>query len=175
MTCELLPWLDIPYAIFGHSMGALLAFECARKLRREGHPMPVWLFLSGRRAPDIQDDTKLLHSLSDREFVEELTRRYDGIPQEFLTNPELREVFLPILRADISVVESYRYDDDAPLDCPITIFSGAKDASVNWNNLIAWKRQTRGRFAMHVLPGGHFYPHPPLLNAIAATLAGLNH
>jgi surfactin synthase thioesterase subunit len=168
---ELRSWVDLPFAIFGHSMGALLAFEWVHRLRRAGAPMPVWLFLSGRRAPDAQgDDAGLLHSLSDREFVKELTRLYDGIPQEFHENESLKEVFLPILRADIAVVESYRFQQDEPLDCPITVFAGINDASVSWDELMAWKHHTRRRFAMQVLPGGHFYPHGPLLQTISATL-----
>ena len=173
MDRELRPWLDIPYAFFGHSMGALLAFEWARRLRRDGHSMPAWLFLSGRRAPDAPSDTRLLHSLADREFVEELTRLYDGIPPELLGDPALKEVFLPILRADIAVVESYCFREDEPLDCPITVFAGMNDATVSWDQSLAWKRQTRQRFAMQVLPGGHFFPRRPMLQTIGSTLAEL--
>jgi medium-chain acyl-[acyl-carrier-protein] hydrolase len=171
---ELQPWLDIPYVVFGHSMGALLAFEWVRRLQRERHPMPACVFLSGRGAPDVQSRVSLLHPLPDHEFVAELTRLYNGIPEEFLQNTEIMDIFLPILRADIAVVESYRFREDEPLDCPITVFAGRQDASVNWDQLLAWKRQTRRRFAMQLLPGGHFYPHPPLLQAISATLAELH-
>jgi len=171
MDRELRPWLEIPYAIFGHSMGALLAFEWVRRLRRDRYSMPAWLFLSGRRAPDAPGDARLLHSLADREFVEELTRLFNGIPPEFLGDEALIEVFLPILRADIAVVESYRFREDEPLDCPITVFSGIDDESVSWDELLAWKRHTSRRFAMQMLPGGHFYPQRPLLQTIAATLA----
>lgn len=170
---ELRPWLEIPYAIFGHSMGALLAFEWVRRLRRDRYSMPAWLFLSGRRAPDAPGDARLLHSLADREFVEELTRLFNGIPPEFLGDEALIEVFLPILRADIAVVESYRFREDEPLDCPITVFSGIDDESVSWDELLAWKRHTSRRFAMQMLPGGHFYPQRPLLQTISATLAEL--
>jgi len=104
---ELRPWLDIPYAVFGHSMGALLAFAWVRILQREGASMPVWLFLSGRRAPDTPGDTNLLHALPDGEFVKELTRRYNGIPQEVSENEALMEVFLPILR-DHSLLRNRR-------------------------------------------------------------------
>ncbi|MGD0939057.1 MAG: thioesterase domain-containing protein [Terracidiphilus sp.] len=175
MDRELRPWLDIPFAVFGHSMGALLAFEWVRKLQRDGAAMPAWLFLSGRRAPDTPDDNHLLHPLPDSEFVKQLARVYDGIPQEFLENEALLEVFLPILRADIAVVESYRFQEGEPLDCPMTVFSGINDTSINWNQLRAWQRQThRRRFAMQVFPGGHFYPHGPLLQSISATLTQLS-
>jgi medium-chain acyl-[acyl-carrier-protein] hydrolase len=171
MDRELRPWLDIPYAVFGHSMGALLAFEWVRKLQREGCPTPACLFLSGRRAPDRSGDTSFLHALPNGEFVKELTRVYNGIPQELLDNEELMDVFLPILRADIAVVESYRFQPGDPLVCPITVFSGMNDPSVSWDELLAWNRQARQRqFAMQVFPGGHFYPQGPLLQAISATL-----
>ncbi len=167
------PYLDIPFAIFGHSMGALVAFECARRLRKSGHPAPQWLFLSGRRAPDRQPDPHPLHALPDAEFVDQLHRTYRGIPQEFLENPEIMAVFLPTLRADIAVVESFRFEEQEPLDCPITVFAGQEDASVSWQQLFAWKRQTRRAFAAHIFPGGHFYPREPLLRSISATLLKL--
>ncbi len=172
---ELRPWIDIPYAIFGHSMGALLAFEWARRLKRYASSQPVWLFVSGRRAPDLPGDSALLHPLPDREFINELTRVYNGIPQELLQSDELMEVLLPILRADIAVVESYRFLEDEPLNCPITVFSGIEDSSVSWDQLIAWKRHTKRRFAMHVFPGGHFFPHGPMLQSVSANLEEWDH
>ena len=171
MDQELRPWLDIPYAVFGHSMGALLAFEWVRNLQRDGQKLPVWLFLSGRGAPDIPTGAKQLHLLSDNEFVAELTRLYDGLQDEFLENGELMQMFMPILRADVEVVESYRFREGEPLDCPITVFSGKQDTSVSWDRQQAWMRHTRRQFSMQILPGGHFYPHPPLLQTISATLA----
>jgi medium-chain acyl-[acyl-carrier-protein] hydrolase len=173
MATALRPCLDIPYAIFGHSMGALLAFEWARRLQRGGLPMPSWIFLSGRRAPDLMDHVTPMHSLSDRDFVDVLTRRYNGIPEEFLTNADLMNLFLPILRADVSVVESYCFQEDEPINSPITVFAGAQDSSVTSDQLLAWKRHTGRHFAMQIVPGGHFYPHNPLLQTISSTLTRL--
>ena len=167
---ELKPHLEIPYAVFGHSMGALLAFDCVRRLLRAGSPAPLWLFVSGRRAPDCAPDPEPLHALPDPEFLDRLNRIYKGIPEELLDNPEILEVFLPTLRADVSVVESYRFEDTAPLDCPISAFAGEADSSVAWQQLLAWKGQTRRQFAAHIFPGGHFYPREPLLRSISATL-----
>jgi medium-chain acyl-[acyl-carrier-protein] hydrolase len=167
---ELKPRLDIPYAVFGHSMGALLAFECVRGLLRSGSPAPLWLFVSGRRAPDRAPDPHPLHALPDPEFLDQLNRIYKGIPEELLDNPEILEVFLPTLRADVSVVESYRFKENGPLDCPISAFAGETDTSVTWQQLFAWKRHTRRQFAAHIFPGGHFYPREPLLRSIAGTL-----
>jgi surfactin synthase thioesterase subunit len=173
MDSQLRPWLDRPYAIFGHSMGSLLAFEWARKLAQDGLPQPAWMFLSGRCAPDTPPDAVPLHTLPDRQFLEELNRRYAGIPEEAMADPGFREVFLPLLRADISVVESYRFRPSEPLDCPITVFAGTSDRSVNWTELMGWKSQTRGRFAMHLLPGDHFYPQEPAIERVASTLIAL--
>jgi medium-chain acyl-[acyl-carrier-protein] hydrolase len=174
MARELRPWLDLPYAVFGHSMGALLGFEWIRRLRRERHPMPAWLFLSGRRAPDLLGNAKCLHSLPDREFIIELTRLYNGIPDDFLMNAELADVFLPILRADIALVENYRFREEDPLDCPITVFAGREDTSVTWDELLAWTRQTQRKFTMQIFPGSHFYPHRPLLQSLSSTLSELH-
>ena len=171
---ELRPWLDLPYAVFGHSMGALLAFEWVRRLRNQGQAPPAWLFLSGRRAPEIFPDPIQLHSLPDAQFLSELSRLYQGIPQEFLGDPDFMEVFLPILRADIAVVESYRFRTEEPLSCPMTVFAGVSDPSVTWEQMLAWKQHTRGRFSIRVLPGGHFYPQESLLQTISAALTALN-
>jgi surfactin synthase thioesterase subunit len=170
ITRELGAELDLPFAIFGHSMGALLAFEWARRLRREGHANPIWLIVSGRCAPHLESNANRLHSLPDQEFIEQLNRLYDGIPDEILRSPEAMEYYLPILRADISVVESYIFREDAPLNCPVTVFAGSTDASVTRDELLAWRRHTTEEFAMRYLPGGHFIPDQPLLSAISATL-----
>ena len=170
---EMKPHLDLPYVVFGHSMGALLAFECVRRLHQSGSPEPLWLFLSGRRAPDNAADPEPLHALPDAEFLDRLNRTYKGIPEELLNNPEILEVFLPTLRADVAVVESYHFKEYEPLDCPISAFAGEADASVTWQELLAWKRQTRRQFAAHIFPGGHFYPREPLLRSISTTLSKL--
>jgi surfactin synthase thioesterase subunit len=168
---EMRPWVEeMPWAIFGHSMGALLAFEWARQMQCSTHATPSWLFLSGRRAPDTGSDTRALHVLPDRQFMEEVSRRYQGIPEEILGTPEFVEIYLPILRADIEMMESYCFQEREPLHCPITVFAGAADASVRLEQLAAWNRHTRSRFAVRLLPGGHFYPHGPLLRAISSIL-----
>ncbi len=173
MTRELTPWLEVPFVVFGHSMGALLAFEWVRNLRRSGLPMPNWIFLSGRPAPDMQVEGSPLQSLPDREFLEELTLRYQGISQEFLQNPDLTQLFLPVLRADIAVVESYQFKAGAPLNCPMTVFGGVEDATASYEQLLAWKNHTQERFRLQLFPGGHFYPQDPMLEAISATLIEL--
>lgn len=155
-------------------MGALLAFEWVRELRRNGSAMPGWLFLSGRCAPQTEVTSAPLRHLPDQEFLSELNHRYRGIPDEILSNPELLEFYLPILRADIGVIETYRYQVEEPLKVPITVFAGVEDDSVSWSEMLNWRSQTRSRFATKLLPGGHFFPHGPLLQAISTTIKELN-
>jgi surfactin synthase thioesterase subunit len=161
MTNALQQNLKTPYAIFGHSMGALLAFELVRQIERNQLPVPVWLFLSGRRAPHLSDIYGALSSLPDNDFLRELIHRYNGVPQEILDNSEARELFLPILRADIAVIESYSFQEKGPIHCLITAFAGAEDASVTSDQLSAWSRHTNCAFDLQLLPGGHFYPQAP--------------
>ena len=173
VDAELAPWLDAPFAVLGHSMGALLAFEWVRKLKQAKKVDPVCLILSGRRAPDIAPDPGLLLPLPDAAFLQELSARFQGMPRELMSDPELLEVYLPILRADIAVVESYRFHEDEPLSCPMRVFAGIEDKSLTFEQLIAWKRHTTGKFAAHLLPGGHFFPAAPLLQNIAEAFAGM--
>lgn len=171
---HLQPWLDLPFVVFGHSMGALLAFEWVRELRHSHSPMPRWLFLSGRCAPQTEAPSVPLRHKPDDEFLSELNHRYRGIPDEILNTPELLEFYLPILRADIGVIESYHYQIDEPLDLPITMFAGADDKSISWNEIQDWRLLTRGRFETQFLPGGHFYPHGPLLQAISKAILAVS-
>jgi surfactin synthase thioesterase subunit len=150
------PYLDFPFAFFGHSFGSLIAFELTRRLRRQKAPCPLQLFVSGSRAPQIPDPDPPMHQLPDAEFIEEL-RRFNGTPKTALENSELMELFLPLLRSDIHLGETYVYSTEAPLDCPITAFGGLEDEEVSREELAGWSEQTRSRFRMHMFPGDHFY------------------
>lgn len=147
---------DRPFALFGHSMGALVAFEAARALRRQGRE-PHHLFVSGRRAPQLIDDEPPMHRLADLELVEEVRRRYDGIPQAVYRDSELLRIILPTVRADLEALETYIYRDDLPLEFPLSAFGGQQDPRATRRHLDAWRKQTRGRFALETWPGGHFY------------------
>jgi surfactin synthase thioesterase subunit len=151
------PLLERPFALFGHSLGAVVAFELARRLRREGAPQPVQLFVSGRRAPQLPDPEPPLSQLPDDRLVAELCRRYDGIPRAVLETPELLEIFLPILRADCEILDSYAYADEPPLSVPISALAGADDRRVGAEELAGWGRHTSVAFRARVLPGAHFY------------------
>jgi medium-chain acyl-[acyl-carrier-protein] hydrolase len=148
--------LDLPFALFGHSMGALVAFEVARQLRRERLPAPCHLFVSGFRAPQLPDDGQSIHELPDGPFRDEL-RRLGGTPPAILDDAELMELVLPNLRADFAVCETYAYTPEAPLDCPVTAFGGRDDVEVSRADLAAWRAQTRGAFKIRQFAGDHFF------------------
>jgi len=168
------PLLDKPFALFGHSMGAMISFELARRLREQGQPQPSHLFISGRRAPQLPNDDPISYNLPDAELGQELLR-LNGTPKEVLEHPELMELMLPLLRADFSVVETYDYRPGVPLDCPLTVFGGLRDAEVSREQLDAWREQTTGEFALRMLPGDHFFLNDAqaqtlLLSAVARDL-----
>ena len=153
----LAPGLAGRYALFGHSMGALVAFELARELRRRGQRLPELLIVSGRRSPDLVLDERPLHLLSDQAFVAEIQARYGGIPQMILDEPELMALFLPTLKADFAVFETHRFVPEPPLACALTFYGGDADpqsapaASAGWSSLVA------GPTSRRIFPGGHFY------------------
>jgi medium-chain acyl-[acyl-carrier-protein] hydrolase len=152
----LAPLMDRPFALFGHSLGGLIAFELARRLREIGAHQPAALFISGTGAPQLRPDWERIHDLPEPEFVVKL-RALKGTPEGVLANPELRELVLPILRADFSVYETYAYRPGEPLECPLTAFGGLEDPHVTRESLAAWKEQTTGPFAVRMVPGDHFF------------------
>jgi medium-chain acyl-[acyl-carrier-protein] hydrolase len=149
--------LEPPYALFGHSLGALAAFELARELRRRGYAPPVALVVAGREAPHIPDPDSPLHLLPDQGLIEEVCRRYSGIPREVLAEPALVELLLPALRADLAMNETYAYAEAEPLQCPIYVYGGDQDARVSSSDLQGWGIHTHGGFAVRMFSGGHFF------------------
>jgi medium-chain acyl-[acyl-carrier-protein] hydrolase len=169
----LLPYLDLPFAIFGHSMGAVLASEVTRALAEAGNPLPQHLLVSGRRPPHIPGTESPMRGLPDPAFVAELTRRYGGIPAEILEQPDLMALFIPVLRADLTALETHLPARRAPLPCPITVFGGADDRLTPREDLEAWRSETSGAFQVRMYAGGHFFLNSErsrLLADIAATL-----
>jgi medium-chain acyl-[acyl-carrier-protein] hydrolase len=152
----LIPFLNQPFAFFGHSMGALISFELARQLRREGNALPQHLFLSGYPAPQLPPLSPEIHQLPRNEFILELRRTY-GTFEKILNNAELIELFLPLLRADFAVCETYLYLQEDPLPCSISVFGGLQDRKVKRDELSAWASQTRGSFSLCMLPGKHLF------------------
>jgi surfactin synthase thioesterase subunit len=147
---------DRPFAFFGHSMGALVAYETTRELIRRQQALPVHLFASGRVAPHLVDPDGEVHLLSDAGLVTELRER-GQTPEEVLENPELLELLLPAVRADFALAERYRHAAGAPLPVPITAFGGTEDPDVPPAAVEAWGEHTALGFEHIIHPGGHFF------------------
>jgi len=168
----IVPYLDLPFAFYGHSMGAIVSFEVARRLYREHGLEPLHLFVSGRRAPQLPSLTASIHGLPHGEFLDEL-RRLNGTPPEVLEHPELMQMMAPILRADFSVTQNYEYVDQPRLNCPISAFGGLHDSEMSYDNLEAWREQTNDTFVLRMIPGDHFFlntARPLLLRIISREL-----
>jgi medium-chain acyl-[acyl-carrier-protein] hydrolase len=150
------PHLAEPFAFFGHSMGAAVAFELARELRRRSQPGPFCMMVSAARAPQFRLNHVPGPEPSDAELIEGL-RSLQGAPVEVLENRELMQLLLPALRADTSLYRNYIYAPEPPLACPIRAFGGADDPSIRPEHLEAWREQTSSSFDMRLFPGGHFF------------------
>ena len=151
------PYLDKQFGFFGHSMGGLVSFELARRLRSERKAGPVRLFISAYRAPQLPDPDTPIHELPDAAFLADLRMLY-GTAHSGWQDAELIELYLPVLRADLAVCETYAYATDDPLDCPITVYGGLEDQKVKREELAAWRVQTRCAFDLRMIPGNHFFP-----------------
>jgi medium-chain acyl-[acyl-carrier-protein] hydrolase len=153
----LLPFVDRPYALFGHSFGAVVAFETAHHLARENGVPPTHLFVSGAGAPHLPSAASPIRALPEKEFVSELCKRYGGIPQAVLEEPDLMEVLLPCLRADIEASETYQFRERQPLECAITAYGGLLDGTAPRERIEAWSAHTRGPFSLQMIPGDHLF------------------
>jgi medium-chain acyl-[acyl-carrier-protein] hydrolase len=170
----LLPHLDVPFAIFGHSMGAVLAAATAAALGASARPLPMHLFLSARRAAHMPDRFPALSRLPDSEFVAELNRRYGGISPDVLGQPEILEIFLPTVRADIAALEAYQTVAPVRIPCPLTILGGSDDSHVSRAELEAWGDGATRHREFFMFPGDHFYvveERAAVVAHIATTLA----
>ncbi|HEU0016459.1 MAG TPA: thioesterase domain-containing protein [Longimicrobium sp.] len=168
-------WRDLPFAVFGHSNGALIGFELARRLRRTGAPGPVHLFACGRRAPDAARPGPPTAHLPDAAFLDSL-RDLGGIPDALREHPELLALLLPTLRADVALNEAYVFTEEAPLACPITGYAGELDPRAPPAEMERWARHTSAAFALRTFPGGHFFPQThraEVLRALSADLPAL--
>lgn len=173
LVSVLTPHLDRPFAFFGHSMGALIAFELTRQLRAAKAPVPEHLFVSAHRGPQRPSCLPPLRGMSDPELLG-LIRRLGGTSEEVLHDPDVMKLVLPLLRADLTICETYRYAQTEVLECPISAFGGALDEFIRRTDLLAWRAETRGAFQARMFPGGHFFledARPRLLQAIAEDLS----
>lgn len=156
LSQALRPFLDRPFAFFGHSMGALLSFELACRLWGEWGLAPAQLFISAHRSPELADTEPPTYSLPDDQFIAKL-RKLNGTPKEVLEHPELLAYLIPFLRADFELCNTYTYHPGLTLTCPIWTFGGLQDPSVGVKELQGWEHQTTGQFNLQMLPGDHFF------------------
>jgi surfactin synthase thioesterase subunit len=153
---QITPYLDRPCVFFGHSLGALVAFETVRELRRRGLPLPVTMILSGRRAPQIGYDTQPWHTLANEELVARI-RGLGGTRVGVLEDPQLRDLLLPLLRADLTLNETYQYRPEAPLPMPATLLRARDDSVASLEQADAWRLQFRTPPRCVDYDGGHFF------------------
>ncbi len=150
------PALDgAPFAFFGHSLGALLAYELTHVLREEGL-QPQALFASASHAPQLLPPGEILHRLSRPALIEAL-KRLEGTPPELLDNADILDIVLPTLRADMAVLETYVYEAREPLSCTLIACAARRDTRVAPWQVEAWRQQAAGPFEYHLFEGGHFY------------------
>ncbi|CAN5561050.1 alpha/beta fold hydrolase [soil metagenome] len=156
LLSDLVPHVSQPYAIFGHSMGALVGYEIACALRDAGHPEPTSLVVSACPAPGVPRRARQYHAESEEALVD-LVRTMGGVPEEILASREYLDFMLPLLRADLQVLETYQFTPRSALSCPIVVLGGQADPICVPGNLDAWHSLTTGPCQTHLLPGGHFY------------------
>lgn len=149
--------VDQPYVLFGHSMGSLLAYELYYKITKEGFRAPDGLILSGRIPPDLCIHMKKVADYSENDFVKEVSV-YGGLPDEVKENKELRDYFVPILRADFKLIENYIYHErQKPILCDLIVLYGENDPSTPAEDMMQWRKKAGGRFTCIELPGEHFF------------------
>jgi surfactin synthase thioesterase subunit len=153
---SLQPFMDRPFIFFGHSMGAMIAFELARLLRWNKKSGPCHLFASACRAPQVADTEPVTYDYPEEEFKQEL-RRLKGTPEMVLSEPELMQLVLPSLRADFAVTQTYEYRAGEPLECGISVYGGLADDEISRERLSGWRDQTTGHFKLRMFPGDHFF------------------
>ncbi|MFI9154628.1 thioesterase II family protein [Streptomyces sp. NPDC053367] len=177
-TSELVPalvtglerWLEGPYAWFGHSMGALVAYEACQEVRRRGLRAPERLLVSGRRAPHLPAREQPVHDAPADELLARL-HELGGTPGELLGDPGVLAALLPMLRADFAVSETYPRPQAPPLDVPLSVFGATRDPVCDAAELHAWAGRTTAACTVRRYPGGHFFLHDDAREAVLRDLA----
>ncbi|RJE85176.1 thioesterase [Paenibacillus sp. 1011MAR3C5] len=178
MLATLTPYLeDKPFVLFGHSMGAMLAYESAKRLESALPGRLKHLFASAFRSVQLPRTDHGRYLLSNAELKEEL-RKLNGTPEALLQNDELMELYLPTIRADMQLCDTYSYEASSPLGCGLTVFGGVSDSDIPQEDLQAWESQAGEAFELHMLPGDHFFIHSEsrqLLQLLARKLEHILH
>lgn len=145
-----------PFYIYGHSMGALLAFELARALQDNGMDIPQGLVLAAHRAAHLPKNRDTLYTLPDDEFIERL-KKFGGFPEEVLASKELLAFLMPTLKADFTLCDTYQFEKGQALQCPLYLLAGAHDTEATPANVDAWREHTTEQAKLHVFDAGHFF------------------
>ncbi|MDN4524097.1 thioesterase II family protein [Fictibacillus fluitans] len=156
ITEALLEYLDTPFALFGHSMGAVIAYEAACELKKKYGISPVHLFVSGRAAPQVNETGPDIYDLPQKTFIQRLTD-LGGTPKEIIEDPIIFDFYEPMLRADFKLNATYQFTDREKLDCSISVLSGNKDKAVGTESLSSWREVTTGSATFEMFEGGHFF------------------
>lgn len=160
-------------AIFGHSLGAVVGLELARWMEREQPNLLVHLFVAGRAWPGDSAGRRIdASTLSDNELLQAMDAQYGSLSSS-LTHPEIREIALPSLRADLELLDSYRYDPSDALSCPLTVFGGTRDPATTPEKLASWSRETKDRFRLRMFQGSHFFIESEREQLVAEISSGL--
>ncbi len=157
LVVALVPYLDRPFAFYGHSMGALVSFEVARLLHKEYDRHPVALYLAAFRAPQLPNPNIKIHHLPTEVF--KVVLRADGIPETILQNDELMQLMLPTLRADYEVCDTYEYHEETALPCPFFLYCGQEDVRIRESDMLPWPVHTSGESRLTLVPGSHLFIH----------------
>jgi surfactin synthase thioesterase subunit len=157
LIAELEAQAPLPFAIFGHSMGALVAFELTLAMEAADGIRPTQLFVSGRRPPDEPHQAAHIHQLDDAEFLDALQTRYGGVPEAVRNEPDLLALLLPSLRADIKAFETYDPPPGRRVTSPVRVYGGAQDRNPRPAQLGGWQRVVDGPISVRVFEGDHFY------------------
>lgn len=173
LAAAIRPALDRPFAVYGHSLGSIVAFETMRLLRREGGPLPCAFFAGASRPPQLPWPDPPVRDLPDRALLEEVNRRYDSVPAVVMAEAELCALLTPALRVDMSLIETYRYQPEMPFEFPIVAFGGNADRKVGSADLAKWQEQTLGAFELRHFVDGHLFLVPRRQELMAAITAVL--
>ncbi|KAF3996557.1 thioesterase II family protein [Glaciimonas immobilis] len=169
----IVPLLDRDFFFYGHSMGALVAFELAHALKQQGLRQPKCLLIGACQSPNITPNSHRLNTLPDAQFFRALST-YGGLPEGLANSAELQQLILPTLRADLSIPASYRFSANPPLTCPIIAFCGESDMMVTKQNMSGWRDMTSASYFLHEMPGDHFFLHPQRIHLLEMIKTGIN-
>lgn len=153
---EIAQYTDVPYAFFGHCIGALISYELALKMKKLGLNSPDHLYISAFRAPDQKNPNRELHQLNDDDLKLEI-KGYGGFSDEVLANDDIMRSIIPMLRADFALHEKYRYTGKEDVDCPVTLFYGDQDHIVRKEHMESWEKVSSHNVDLHSISGGHFF------------------